>query len=165
MKKLVFAAQITIFRPRSPTINNPQGILMVWGVAGAEKCENDLNFMIFMKFSWFFIKIMIFHEISCFWGKICTLREKRCPRPILFLRKYWWFHARGRKCALGPKNPKIQQFGDFMEIYKISMKLAKFHLFGRQNCISSPRPPKPQYSLWNINGSGHDFSPRNAIFT
>ena len=50
-EKLVFAAQITIFRPRSPTINNPQGILMVWGVAGAEKCENDLNFMIFMKFS------------------------------------------------------------------------------------------------------------------
>ena len=52
-----------------------------------------------------------------------------------------------------------------MEIYQISMKLAKFHLFGRQSCISSPRPPKPQYSLWNINGSGHDFSPRNAIFT
>ena len=49
--KLVFAAQITIFRPLSPTINNPQGILMVWGVAGAEKCENDLIFMIFMKFS------------------------------------------------------------------------------------------------------------------
>ena len=49
-EKLGFAAQITIFRPRSPTINNPQGILMVWGVAGAEKCENDLNSMIFMKF-------------------------------------------------------------------------------------------------------------------
>ena len=49
-EKLVFAAQITIFRPRSPTINNPQGILMVWGVAGAEKCENYLNFMILMKF-------------------------------------------------------------------------------------------------------------------
>ena len=48
-EKLVFAAQITIFRPRSPTINNPQGILMVWGVAGAGKCENYLNFMVFMK--------------------------------------------------------------------------------------------------------------------
>ena len=46
MTEFVFAAQITIFRPRSPTINNPQGILMVWGVAGAEKCENYLNFMI-----------------------------------------------------------------------------------------------------------------------
>ena len=45
-EKLVFAAQITIFRPRSPTINNPQGILMVWGVAGAGKCGNYLNSMI-----------------------------------------------------------------------------------------------------------------------
>ena len=52
MQKLVFAAQITIFRPRSPTINNPQGIFMVWGVAGAEKCENYMNSMMFMKFSW-----------------------------------------------------------------------------------------------------------------
>ena len=47
-----------------------------------------------------------------------------------------------------------------MEIYKIPMELAEFHLFGRQNCIFAPRPPKPQYSLWNINGSGHDFSPK-----
>ena len=46
MEKLVYASQITIFRPRSPTINNPQGILMVWGVAGAEKCKKYLNFMI-----------------------------------------------------------------------------------------------------------------------
>ena len=40
------------FRPRPPTINNSQGILMVWGVAGAGKCEIYLNSMILMEISW-----------------------------------------------------------------------------------------------------------------
>ena len=70
----------------------------------------------------------------------------------------------GAKMCFGPYKPQnLANFVIFMEIYPISMKLAKSHLFGRQNCISTPRPPKPQYSLWNINGSGHDFSPKNAI--
>ena len=78
-EKMVFAAQITIFRPLSPTINNPQGILMVWGVAGAEKCENDLIFMIFMKSSWILIKIRIFIKIHGFSVKHAPCTRKGVP--------------------------------------------------------------------------------------
>ena len=62
------------------------------------------------------------------------------------------------------KTLKFSKFCDFMEIHQIFMKLAKFHLFGRRNRIFAPRPPKHQYSLWNINGPGHDF-PRKMRFS
>ena len=77
--KLVSAAQITISRPRSPTINNPQEILMVCGVAGAEMCENYINFMIYGEFSYmlfllsfyFFVSLLYLDEsLFCFFKQL-----------------------------------------------------------------------------------------------
>ena len=83
----------------------------------------------------------------------CAIFGESWPQiPMIFLREYWWFRSRARKCAFGAKNARIPWNSwillEFMEIHGIQCILMNFmEMCGNEADSPPQRRNTPNFDL------------------